>query len=234
MSTLIIIGIFYHLIVVFLVYFLLFKKKLTKGNQLIILLVLGLIALYIKCYVLWAYLFVGAIFWYIGLEKLKFNKKKLELENYKINSEVLPSIFVLKYCHVIFIILTLTIVFFFNVFIGAFYFIFIILGIVSGFFKLNIYKAIPKELYLYLKDCRKDLNTIKYHWGTHFFSFKIFNRLTLISIPLEVFVLIIALPFHPANDPILFLNLYEIGIISCITFIGSFIIDLYIISFGNS
>lgn len=168
MSTLIIIGIFYHLIVVFLVYFLLFKKKLTKGNQLIILLVLGLIALYIKCYVLWAYLFVGAIFWYIGLEKLKFNKKKLELENYKINSEVLPSIFVLKYYHVIFIVLTLTIVFFFNVFIGAFYFIFIILGIVSGFFKLNIYKAIPKELYLYLKDCRKDLNTIKYHWGLIF------------------------------------------------------------------
>jgi len=118
--------------------------------------------------VLWAYLFVGAIFWYIGLEKLKFNKKKLELENYKINSEVLPSIFVLKYCHVIFIILTLTIVFFFNVFIGAFYFIFIILGIVCGFLKLNIYKAIPKELYLYLKDCRKDLNTIKYHWGLIF------------------------------------------------------------------
>jgi hypothetical protein len=179
---------------------------------------------------LWAYLFVRAIFWYIGLEKLKFNKKKLKLENYKINSEVLPSIFVLKYYHVIFIVLTLTSVFFFNVFIGAFYFIFIVSEIVSG----NIYKVILKGFYLYLKDCRKDLNTIKYHWGTHFFSFKIFNRLTLISIPLGLLVLILTLPFHPANDPILFLNLYEIGIISCITFIGSFIIDLYIIFFGNS
>ena len=209
-------------------------KNFSKKSKLLLLLISSIISLYFGYYVLATYIFVGAVFLYIGLEKLKFGKQELKLENHKIDCEVLPDIFELKYYHIIFIILTLTIIFFFNVLISAFYFTFIVLGYMSAVLKLNIYDAIPKKLYLYLKNHKKDLNTIKYHWSTNFFFLKIFNRLTLVSLPLGVFVLALALPFHIDNDPVLLLNLYEICIISCITFIVSFLTDIYIILFGNS
>lgn len=97
---------------------------------------------------------------YIGLEKLEFNKKNPVIENNKIDSEISPDLFELKYYHIIFIILSLTIIFFLNVLIGAFYFIFIVLGFIGGFFKSNIYKAIPEKLCIYFKNFKKDLNTI--------------------------------------------------------------------------
>jgi len=53
-------------------------------------------------------------------------------------------------------------------------------------------------------------------------------------VPLSLFLLVFALPFHQENDPVLFLNFYEMGIVSLGTFIGSFLIDSYIIFFGNA
>ena len=146
----------------------------------------------------------------------------------------MPDLFELKYYHIIFIIVTLTVAFLFNIIIGGFYLMFIVLGSVGAFLKLNIYNAIPQSLYFYARGVRKDLNTIKYHWGTHFFFFKVVTRLTVISLPLALLVIAFALPFHPENDPVLIFNFGEIAIICCITFIGSFQVDLYIILFGNS
>lgn len=228
-------GIF--LIVVFLLVLLLEEKlfkNFSKNNKLLLLLVLGFIALCFSCYILNIYLFVGTILLYIDVAKFKFTKQELKLENHKIDYEILPNMFEIKYYHVIFIILTLIIVFFFNVFVGVVYSIFIILGFVGALFKLNIYNVIPKKLYLYSKNFKKDLNTIKYHWSTNFFFFKILNRLTLISLPLGIFFLALMLSFHSKNDPILLLNLCEISIVFFITFIGFFLLDVYIILFGNS
>jgi hypothetical protein len=57
------------------------------------------------------------------------------------------------------------------------------------------------------------------------FFFKVITRLTVISLPLGLFILALALPFYPNNDPVLLLNLGEIVVILCITFIGSFQTD---------
>ena len=84
------------------------------------------------------YLFVGSIFLYIGVVRLVFNKKDHEIENHKIDFEVLSGFFELKSYHIIFIVLTISIMYFFNLIIGAFYLIFIILGLIGAFFKRNI------------------------------------------------------------------------------------------------
>jgi len=233
----------YHLLVFMSLYFLLKENsstektivgKFSKTNKIIVMLILGVIALYLWLYVLAAYLFAGAALFYIGLDKLKFNKDDLKRENYKIDCEVLPNLFELKYYHILFMIVTLIVAFLFNVLIGSFYLIFIVLGSVSAFFKLNIYNAIPQRLYFYSKGFRKDSNTIKYHWATNFFFFKVLNRLTIISLPLGLLIIALVLPFHQKNDLVLLFNLSEMAIICCIIFIGSFQTDLYIIFFGNS
>ena len=225
------------LVLVFLLVLLLEDKILTnfsKNNKLLLLIIVALIALFFQLYILSIYVFAGTIFLHIGLEKWQFNKQKLKLENHIIDSELLPDMFEVKYYHIIFMIFSLIFVFFFNVPFGAFYMLFIVLGFLGALFKLNIYNVIPKKLYLYFKDCRKDLNTIQYHWSTNFFFFKIWNRLTLVSLPLGIFVLAFVLPIHQKNDPILLLNFCEIGIIFFITAFVSFLIDIYIILFGNS
>ena len=61
----------------------------------------------------------------------------------------------------------------------------------------------------------------------------ILKILTLISLPLGITVLAFALPFHQESDTILLLNLYHAGILFCINTIVSFLIDFYIIFFGN-
>ena len=49
-------------------------------------LTLGVIAFCFGLYVLWAYLFTGAALFYIGINKLKFDKNTLKTENGKIDS----------------------------------------------------------------------------------------------------------------------------------------------------
>ena len=83
--------------------------------------------------------FIGAILFYVGVEKLKFGKQELRLENHKIDYEILPDMFVLRYYHIIFILLTLILALFFNLIIGVFYFTFIVLDFLGAFFKWNIY-----------------------------------------------------------------------------------------------
>jgi hypothetical protein len=217
-----------------------FKKILPVGLELynkessFFSVILGVIFFYFGYYIFSVYMFVTAIFLVIGLEKFKFNKQDLELEHHKIDHEMLPSSFELKIYHVMFIIISLSIVFFFNLLIGAFYLIFILFGSIGAFLKWNIYNLIPQRLYLYSKNFKKDSKTISYHWSNTFFFFKIFNRLTLISLPLGITVLAFALPFHQKSDTILLLNLYHAGILFCVNAIVSFIIDIYIIFFGNS
>ena len=196
--------------------------------------VLGVIFLHFGYYIFSVYMFVTSIFLSIGLEKFKFNKQELQIEHDKIDYEILPSSFELKNYHVAFVIITLSVAFFFNLFIGAFYFFFITFGFIGAFLNWNIYNIIPQRLYIYSKNFRKDSKTISYHWSNKFFFFKIFNRLNLISLPLGIIVLSFALPFHKENDPILLLNLYHAGILFCIHIVVSFIIDLFIIFFANS
>ena len=136
--------------------------------------------------------------------------------------------------HVVFILITLTAAFFFNVVIGFFYFLFITIGMIGALFKLNIYNIVPKKLFAYSKSFKKDLNIIRYHWGTKFLFFKILNRLTLISLPLGLLIVTLALPLHPDMDPVIFLNFYELGLMGILIFVISFIIDVYIILFGNA
>jgi hypothetical protein len=196
--------------------------------------ILGIIFFYFGYYIFSVYMFVLASFILIGFDKFKFDKKDLEIEHSKIEHEILPSSFELKIYHIFFVIISLSVAFFFNVLIGAFYLFFILFGFIGAFFKWNIYTIIPSRLYIYFKNFKKDSKTISYHWSNKFFFFKIFNRLTLISLPLGIIVLAFALPFNTEIDTILFLNLYHAGILFCVNTIVSFLIDSYIIFFGNS
>lgn len=196
--------------------------------------ILGVIFFYFGYYIFSVYMFVTAIFLGIGLEKFKFDKEDLKLEYRKIDHEILPSSFELKSYHIVFLLISFSVAFFFNIFIGAFYLFFIIFGFIGGVFKWNIYNIIPQRLYVYSKNFKKDSKTITYHWSNKFFFFKIFNRISLISLPLGIIILAFALPFYKESDTILLLNLYHAGILFCINTIGSFIIDLYIIFFGNT
>jgi hypothetical protein len=210
-------------------------KFKTYKNFLIIIFssILSVIFLYFGYYIFSVYMFVTSIFLSIGLEKFKYNKQELKIDHNKIDYEILPNSFELKNYHIIFASITLIGAFFFNIFIGIFYFFFIIFGVIGGFFKLNIYNIIPQRLYIYSKNFRKDSKTISYHWSNKFFFFKIFNRLNLISLPLGILVLAFALPFHKESDPVLLLNLYHAGMLLGIHIILSFLIDLYIIFFAK-
>ena len=144
----------------------LYSKEITFFSV-----VLGIIFFYFGYYILSVYMFVTAIFLGIGLEKFKFDKQDLKLEHHKIDHEILPGSFELKTYHVILVIISLSVAFFFNILIGAFYLFFIILGFIEGFFKWNIYTIIPQRLYIYSKNFRKNSKTISYHWSNKFFFF---------------------------------------------------------------
>ena len=74
--------------------------------------ILGVILFYFGYYIFSVYLFVTAIFLGIGLEKFKFDKQDLEIEHHKIEHEILPNSFELKIYHIIFILISLSVVFF--------------------------------------------------------------------------------------------------------------------------
>ena len=226
-----------HLTFIFLLCCFLFWEKefpWNKTSKSLSILGVSIIALGLQYYVVGVYYFFGAIALILDLNKLRFDKTQLKREHHFIDAEILPVSFELKIHHIVFLVLSLGIAFFFNVFIGVFYALFIFFGFLGGLVKYNIYRLIPQKAYIYVKGLRKDQNTMRYHWGTKYLFFKIFNRLSLIAILVSLTVLILVLPIEAISESVLFSNFYELGILSCIVFFGSFLLDLYIILFGNA
>ena len=202
-----------------------------RRKKIFFLLILGFILFYCEYYVLCMYPFVISAFLKLGLEKFQFSKPQLKLEHHIIDCEQLPTFFELKIYHIIFIIISVSVAFVFNILIGAFYLMFILLGVLGAFFKMNIYNVVPKRLYVYFKNFRKDFKTISYYWSNDFFFFKFLN---LIALPLGIVVLVFSFPLYSDNGLILNTNLKHAGIIFCTHLLVSFLIDCYIIFFANS
>ena len=58
------------------------------------------------------YMFVGATFLHIGLDKFRLDKQELKIEHHKIDYEILPNSFEFNSYHIVFILITLSVAFF--------------------------------------------------------------------------------------------------------------------------
>ena len=203
-------------------------------SALSVLTILSIIFFYFGCFILSSFMFVTTVFVGIGLNRFQYDKKDLKIHHHNIDTEILPAMFSLEIHHIIFAIISISIIYYFNILFGLCYLFFIIFGTIGSFIEWNIYNLVPNKTYQYYKNFKKDTQTISYHWSNDFLIFKIFNRITLLSLPLGITFLVFALPFYQENDTLLVLNLYHAGILCIINAIISFSIDTYIIFFSNT